>query len=568
MLSSKEKRLPKKKEGENLNGYQRLHNEVLQVLETLNVGWSPYSVDTIGASYLSQLVASLWYLDTHHETLADRGLHLPKELAHLHGFNQWQKKKIKKPQMTVEGLEDHIRNLCHFTSQPWLSKSQYSVLKVITEALSNIMYNYKEYLLKQRDRIQERHQRVEPSRSAIENVEMRTYEAQIGPVSKSYCHLFKYMETLEFYEEVCLDKFSPEERYTRRHWIDGISLPFPIMMYRFPYGNNLGVVSFVWKVPPQGGDQTSVARLITKLTNKQDIYSTRHMRREFLDQYKSFVKIPKIILRNMYRTLTGDSSAAETTSQREIDERFLEALSLDDPDILVDLRKLNGNSNSRIFDTFWNELDDFVNELSPVVDDRRHSSTLHMPVAISLHHLKNTIEQRLQQKFPGQLEKQQCPSLEWIRLQFWPPNPFASSALRYTAKFNLKFGVQIRQLRHTHPDSHYVSVLLKYVKEFSVRFRNVLRYVSVDDKAIIPVGEPGMPVSSGVRGHNKSIVPLNGQGPVALDHDYHVCGIVPSVSFFVEVPELPSDSFYNGKAFVACKDTVSYNTVFCSTLQY
>jgi len=214
MESSKEKGLPKRKEGENLNGYQRLHNEVLQVLETLNVGWSPYSVDTIGASYLSQLVASLWYLDTHHETLADRGLHLPKELAHLHGFNQWQKKKIKKPQMTVEGLEDHIRNLCHFTSQPWLSKSQYSVLKVITEALSNIMYNYKEYLLKQRDCIQERHQRVEPSRSAIENVEMRTYEAQIGPVSKSYCHLFKYMETLEFYEEVCLDKFSPEERYT------------------------------------------------------------------------------------------------------------------------------------------------------------------------------------------------------------------------------------------------------------------------------------------------------------------------------------------------------------------
>jgi len=31
-----------------------------------------------------------------------------------------------------------------------------------------------------------------------------------------------------------------------------------------------------------------------------------------------------------------------------------------------------------------------------------------------------------------------------------------------------------------------------------------------------------MPVSSGVRGHNKSIVPLNGQEPVALDHDYHI----------------------------------------------
>ena len=26
--------------------------------------------------------------------------------------------------------------------------------------------------------------------------------------------------------------------------------------------------------------------------------------------------------------------------------------------------------------------------------------------------------------------------------------------------------------------------------------------VSVDDKAIIPVGNPGLPVSTGVRGHN------------------------------------------------------------------
>ena len=70
--------------------------------------------------------------------------------------------------------------------------------------------------------------------------------------------------------------------------------------------------------------------------------------------------------------------------------------------------------------------------------------------------------------------------------------------------------------------------------------------MSVDDKAIIPVGEPGMPVS-GCRGHNRSIVPLQGQGPGALDHDFHVCGIVPS-----DIPESSLDSFYNGKAAIFC----------------
>ena len=33
--------------------------------------------------------------------------------------------------------------------------------------------------------------------------------------------------------------------------------------------------------------------------------------------------------------------------------------------------------------------------------------------------------------------------------------------------------------------------------------------MSVDDKAIVPVGEPDCPVSTGVRGHSRSLVPLD-----------------------------------------------------------
>lgn len=57
-----------------------------------------------------------------------------------------------------------------------------------------------------------------------------------------------------------------------------------------------------------------------------------------------------------------------------------------------------------------------------------------------------------------------------------------------------------------------------------------MTYTSVDYKAIIPVGDPGLPVSTGVRGHNRSIVLAEGPGPSALDHDFHVHGVVPSVT--------------------------------------
>jgi len=70
--------------------------------------------------------------------------------------------------------------------------------------------------------------------------------------------------------------------------------------------------------------------------------------------------------RYMYKTFTYVSSAAESASQREVDERLLEALSMDDPYILLDLRKLNGNINSRIFDAFWNEVNEFVHKLTTV----------------------------------------------------------------------------------------------------------------------------------------------------------------------------------------------------------
>lgn len=195
-----------------------------------------------------------------------------------------------------------------------------------------------------------------------------------------------------------------------------------------------------------------------------------------------------------------------------------------------------------------------MDELNPAVDDRRHSDVPHMPIAISLRHLRATIVQRLETKYPDDESKHIYPSLEWIRLQFWPPDPYATSALRHTAQLNLKFGVQVRQLRHTHPDSRYVSVLLRYIKEFCAKFRSSVHYLSVDDKAIIPVGEPGLPVSTGVRGHNRSIVPVQGNGPMALDHDFHLHGVVPSVLFSIDIPQSAHESFYRGKVFVTLKD--------------
>ena len=124
----------------------------------------------------------------------------------------------------------------------------------------------------------------------------------------------------------------------------------------------------------------------------------------------------------------------------------------------------------------------------------------------------------------------------------------------------MKHGVQVRQLRKDHPDARYVGNILNYVKGSAVKHRSVVQMISVDDKAIVPVGEPHCPVSTGVRGYNKSLVTVNGPQNSALDHEFHIHGIVPSVSFIVDIPLSEKDSVFQGKACVVLKDKVSQPT--------
>lgn len=99
-------------------------------------------------------------------------------------------------------------------------------------------------------------------------------------------------------------------------------------------------------------------------------------------------------------------------------------------------------------------------------------------------------------------------------------------------------------------------VLLKYAKEYAINFSQHVTLVSVDDKAIIPVGKPGAAVSTGVRGHHRSLVPSSAFLG-ALDHDFHVHGGVPSVSLIISIPESPSDSFFTGQVYVGNKNKVT-----------
>lgn len=122
----------------------------------------------------------------------------------------------------------------------------------------------------------------------------------------------------------------------------------------------------------------------------------------------------------------------------------------DDPELVWDLRTNNGRPINEKLNPFWEALDQFINRES-VVHERRHGNHTYMPIAISLEDLRDQVQKTLPPDTP-------VPSISWLRLNLWPSNPYGSSAENYTGRFKMKFAIQQRLVRASHPDNrmHFI----------------------------------------------------------------------------------------------------------------
>ena len=188
----------------------------------------------------------------------------------------------------------------------------------------------------------------------------------------------------------------------------------------------------------------------------------------------------------LYQFLTGDSSV--TAIEEHVTQKLKFMLDSQDPEVVYDLHDVNPGRVPK-FDQFWGEVAALINEKSlAAVDARRHGTVCHLAFAFSVRDLREQVIQR-----NPSLE---APSVEWIRTQFWPRNPFHASALKHTGRLQIKFMVQSCQLHADHPDAHYCAAILKYMKQFAIMFRDHTTMVSLDNKHNIKVGEPNFPVAA------------------------------------------------------------------------
>ena len=72
------------------------------------------------------------------------------------------------------------------------------------------------------------------------------------------------------YEAICLNELAPIDCYWWRHWLENIQLPFKTIGYRYPYGNHMGILTYLWKVRDPI-DETKAARLVSSLNTSHNL---------------------------------------------------------------------------------------------------------------------------------------------------------------------------------------------------------------------------------------------------------------------------------------------------------
>lgn len=269
------------------------------------------------------------------------------------------------------------------------------------------------------------------------------------------------------------------------------------------------------------------------------------MRRAFKEKVNNITRISPAVLDMIYKELTLD---ATTAAHPDTQER-LRLISLGETELIADLRHINPGRPSDKFDEFFHHLASVVEE-STAADERRHSNA-HLSEWISLGDLM----ERAIERCPANTL---IPSKALVRLQFAPRNPYAKTAWSFTSKIDVQYKIQKRQLRAYHPDEHYCNALFKYQRERAIELNNLIDinvvFFSCDDKAKVPIGEPGFAVSTGVRG-KKSIAPTS-TTLVAGDHDMTKSSLTPSVSLQIDIPGSTDDSFVRGQVSVTVNDSV------------
>ena len=539
----------------NNNRKTELYNDLVRSFQSKQLDFPYASANTEGKHCIEVLSSALWYITNHHQTIEDRCRHVsglipvPSEYGVYTGYNDTKRKKTKSDQLEREKLRLHSGALHGLLMKPYMNSSDaWREECKNLESLAKCLHNYAEYLNTQNIKMKSVQSASSPARTLDEDTSIQFrpsnqfVEEKYDLINSVMVEVGKDVPVV-FDEDIHL-KDAFENNMQRFRYFADMSLDVPIDILRFsPGGSSVTIYCIVQRTKERSVQAllTDGAQVLQKMRSDFKEYHTRAEKRLFKKSVKNLCSVNGGVLEEIYKLLALDSSASShpATGQR------IRAIMEGERGLIADMRHLNPGRPSNKYDVFFEHMKTVVEELT-AADERRHN-VAHMSEFLSIRDLIDRVASKCPPDTP-------IPSKSLVRLQFVPTNPYARTALAFSSKFDVQHKIQRRQLRVDHPDNHYCAALFRYFKHRAVEERSSSVVFFCDDKAKVPVGEPAVPVSTGVRGRMSIVPTATTLG--ALDHDMHKASLTPSVVLECRVPETVDQSFVRGEVTVSINDSV------------
>ncbi len=336
------------------NRKDALYNAIIRFLSEHSLGWQ--EPERFGKKFIKDLCNVLWYIDGHHDVFSSRSCAIPQYFSLVFvGFNMPHLSKHRKrsiSNMSRDKLLEFSFILQEHAMSSWIQQPQWGAFKEALLGLIEAISSYASYLDVRRKVMKELHASPEPAVNFCDasHVKLLPRSELVSPLLSEINQALSRSHT---YQKINVNEFVPTDKRQKYLYIRELEkgLSQSVFFFTYSHGSNVGNYYFLWKAPEYISEEACSIenlRVVEAIKAEIPVFHSRMMRREFFDMYGRISPHSRpYVLRSIYHALTNDLSASRTTTEKEVDERIAEALMMEDPDIIIDLRETNLNGSDR-----------------------------------------------------------------------------------------------------------------------------------------------------------------------------------------------------------------------------
>ena len=227
-----------------------------------------------------------------------------------------------------------------------------------------------QYLEDQTNNVSERHRKV----ARVDEYEWEVYTAKkiTNPTTYARHKNVNYIILQsDPYVPIFLNEYAPNDARRRYEFLKG--LYFECKAVRFSYTSSREHLRFIWRINSDDTEtfvQQKNDDISSNLKTQFRKYFSRAMKQHFLETFGRVSSDKPAVLREIYKKLTGDASAATNQIEKEVSDRIREIIDGEDDSLIWDLRVKSGRPEQYI--PFLEECQRYIEiKVQTAVQERR-----------------------------------------------------------------------------------------------------------------------------------------------------------------------------------------------------